>query len=51
MVFQTNALRFVVAFVDVAKARPGDNDDDEEKYDKHDDTTAGNHLRPSELVK
>ena len=47
MIFNTNALGLVIAFFDVAKARPGDNDDDEEKYDKYDDTAAGNHLRPS----
>jgi hypothetical protein len=50
MIFDPNALGLVVAFVDVAKARPGDNEDDEEKYDNYDDTTAGNHLRPSKAV-
>lgn len=50
MIFDPNALGLVIAFVDVAKTRPGDNDNDEEKYDKYDDTTTGNHLRPPTAI-
>ena len=43
MILKTNALRLVVAFVDVAKARPGGNQDDENQDHEDDDATAGNH--------